>query len=205
MNEAQAQWEQRYGERERIWSGRVNMRLAEVASALPPGRALDLGCGEGGDAVWMAERDWRVLAVDISETALRRAGEDARARGVADRIEFAHYDLSEDFPEGTFDLVSAQFLHSTARLDRPAILKRAANAVSPGGLLVIVDHGEAPPWAAKLGHDHVFPPAETIVDELALPPAEWDWLRVEAVARNATGPDGQPAILHDNLIVLRRH
>jgi SAM-dependent methyltransferase len=154
--------------------------------------------------MWLAERGWNVLAVDISETALQRAGEDARSRGVADRITFAHYDLSDSFPEGTFDLVSAQFLHSTVRLDRPAILKRAADAVSPGGLLLIVDHGEAPPWAAKDVHDHVFPDAETVVDELALPALEWERLRVEVAARDTTGPDGQRAILRDNLIVLRR-
>ena len=73
MNDTQTHWEEHYGERERVWSGRVNARLAEVAAELPPGRALDLGCGEGADAVWLAERGWDVVAVDISETALGRA------------------------------------------------------------------------------------------------------------------------------------
>jgi len=204
MDEAQAGWEQRYGERERIWSGRVNERLAEIAGALPAGRALDLGCGEGADAVWLAERGWHVLACDISETALQRATEDARARGVADRIEFVHCDLSDSFPDGTFELVSAQFLHSTERLDRQPILKRASRAVAPGGLLVIVDHAEAPPWAMRLGHDHVFPSAEEVVAGLELPVADWDPLRVETAARDATGPDGRHTILRDNMIVLRR-
>jgi SAM-dependent methyltransferase len=69
--DAKEQWEQRYAESDRIWSGRVNVRLAEVVSPLPAGHALDLGCGEGADACWLAEHGWTVVAVDISETALQ--------------------------------------------------------------------------------------------------------------------------------------
>jgi len=103
--DAKAHWEEHYGERDRVWSGRVNARLAEVVSTLEPGRALDLGCGEGGDACWLAERGWTVVAVDISDTALQRAAADADARGLGDRIEFAQQDLSDGFPDGTFDLI----------------------------------------------------------------------------------------------------
>lgn len=150
-------WEAHYAERERIWSGRVNAHFATVVADLPPGRALDLGCGEGGDAVWLAERGWHVTAVDISDTAMGRAGEEARTRGVSERIEFQRHDLSDSFPEGTYDLVSAQFLHSTVRLERPQVLRHAADAVARGGYLVIVDHGGMPPWATKVPHDHPFP------------------------------------------------
>jgi SAM-dependent methyltransferase len=182
----------------------VNVRLAEVAAALKPGRALDLGCGEGADALWLAERGWHVVAVDISAIALQRAAADADARGLSGRINFAQHDLSDSFPDGTFDLVSAQFLHSTVRLDRPRILSLAASAVVPHGLLVIVDHGAAPPWAVKLGHDHEFPSAEDVLDGMTLEVGGWDRLRVEAVEREAVGPDGQAATLTDNVIVLRR-
>jgi SAM-dependent methyltransferase len=202
--DAKDHWEQHYGERDRVWSGRVNVRLAEVAALLKPGRALDLGCGEGADALWLAERGWHVVAVDISETALQRAAADADACGLGDRIEFVQHDLSESFPDGTFDLVSAQFLHSTVRLDRPRILNRAAGAVRPGGLLVIVDHGAAPPWASKLGHHHEFPSAEEVLSGIDLDAGGWEPLRVGPVAREAVGPDGQPATLTDNLVVLRR-
>ena len=116
---AQEYWEAHYGERERIWSGRVNAQLPGILAGVVPGRALDLGCGEGGDAVWLAENGWQVTAVDISETAIGRAAAAADARGVRDRIEFERHDLSDTFPEGTFDLISAQFLHSTVRLERP--------------------------------------------------------------------------------------
>ena len=82
-------------------------------------------------------------------------------------------------------------------------MRRAAQAVAPGGTLLIVDHGEAPPWAERL-HEHVFPSAQEVVDGLALDPARWDVVRAEAAEREAQGPDGQAGHLIDNLIVLRR-
>ena len=100
--------------------------------------------------------------------------------------------------------MSAQFLHSTVRLDRPLILDRAANAVRPGGLLLVVDHGTAPPGSRKLGHDHVFPSAQEVVAALNLDHAEWERVRVEAVEREGAGPDGQVYTWSDNVIVLRR-
>jgi SAM-dependent methyltransferase len=201
---AQEYWEEHYGERDRIWSGRVNVQLAAVVGELPPGRALDLGCGEGGDAVWLAECGWHVTAVDVSETALARASAEARTRGVLDRIDFQHHDLSDSFPEGSFDLASAQFLHSTVRLERPAVLRNAARAVAPGGLLVIVDHAAPPPFSKKVPHDHPFPTPEEVLAELALPAEEWDRVRVEVVDRDGTDPDGRPFIWRDNVMVLRR-
>ncbi|OBI78110.1 class I SAM-dependent methyltransferase [Mycobacterium sp. E740] len=202
---AKQHWEERYNEKERIWSGRANIRLVEVASDLDPGTALDLGSGEGGDAMWLAERGWQVLAVDISETALRRAAEDAAARGVDDRIEFRQHDLSEGIPAGEFDLVNAQFLHSTLPLDRPAILRAAARAVRPGGLLLIVDHSGPPPWVSKLdGHDHTFAPPEEVVAGLDLVETEWEPARIQTPTRELTTPDGEPTTWVDNVIILRR-
>jgi SAM-dependent methyltransferase len=204
MNETKAHWEEHYGERDRVWSGRVNVQFSDVVADLPPGRALDLGCGEGADAVWLAERGWDVVAVDIADTALGRATEAASSHGVADRIEFVQLDLSDGFPEGTFDLVSSQFLHSTVRLDRQKILAHAAAALRPGGLLVIVDHGSAPPWASKLDHHHEFPSAEEVVAGLDLSADEFERVRVYAVERQAVGPEGQQRPWMDNVIVLRR-
>lgn len=200
---AREHWEQRYAEKDRIWSGRVNAQLAKVATELVPGRALDLGCGEGDDAVWLAKNGWQVVAVDIASTALRRAQDAADDAGVGDRIDFAQHDLSDSFPAGTFDLVSAQFLHSTVRLDRPQILQRAKDAVKPGGTLLIVDHGEPPPWAKDHVHEHLFPSAAEVVEELELGD-QWQQQHVGPVRRDAVGPDGQQAVLIDNLMVLRR-
>jgi len=202
--DAKTTWEQHYGERDRVWSGRVNVRLAEVVSTHKGGAALDLGCGEGADACWLAERGWTVVAVDISDTALQRAAKDADARGLGDRIEFVQHDLSDSFPDGTFDLVSAQFLHSTVPLDRPRILRHAADAVRPNGLLLIVDHAGPPPWGSKLAHHHEFPGPDEVVGSLELNDAEWERVRVDAVERQASGPDGETATLVDNVIVLRR-
>lgn len=202
--DAKTHWEEHYGERNRVWSGRANARLVEVAESLKPGRALDLGCGEGGDALWLAERGWHVVGVDISETALQRAADDARERGVRDRITFQQADLPDKFPEGTFDLVSAQFLHSSLPLDRTGILRRAAESIRPGGLLLIVDHGGPPPWASKLHHHHEFPSAEEVVTSLNLPDTQWERLRVESAEREATGPNGESGTLVDNIILLRR-
>jgi SAM-dependent methyltransferase len=205
MSEAQQKWEEHYGERRRVWSGRVNARLAEVVEPMTPGRALDLGCGEGADALWLAERGWHVTAVDISQTALDRAAADAAARNLAGSIDFQRHDLTQSFPDGVFDLVSAQFLHSTVSMDRAQLLRRAAGVVATGGTLLIVDHGAAPPWASKLDHRHAdFPSAKHVVSLLNLDEAQWDRVRAEAVERDAVGPEGQRAVLTDNVMVLRR-
>jgi SAM-dependent methyltransferase len=203
MTEAQGYWEERYGAQDRVWSGRVNVLLAEIAQTLPPGRGLDLGCGEGADALWLAERGWDMVAVDISQTALARGAEDARARGLA--VDFAHHDLSDSFPAGSFDLVSAQFLHSTVRLERERILRNGAAAVAPGGTLLIVDHGTAPPWSNNPDHHHHrFAPPEEVVAQLHLDDAEWEQVRVGPVEREGIGPDGQRGPMTDNVICLRR-
>ena len=204
-SEAQQVWEEHYGERDRVWSGRVNVRLDEVVEPMTPGRALDLGCGEGADAMWLAEHGWHVTAVDISLTALDRAAADAMVRNLADRIDFQRHDLNESFPGGVFELVSAQFLHSPVPLDRARLLRRAADAVAPGGTLVVVDHGAAPPWASKLDHHrHEFPTGDEVVSSLNLDDSQWDRVRVEAVERDALGPEGQHAVLTDNVMVSRR-
>lgn len=197
-------WERHYGQRGRIWSGRVNAQLAKIAADLPPGRALDLGCGEGGDSVWLAEQGWHVTGVDVSDTALARAAAEAQERGVADRITFERHDLSESLPSGRFDLVSAQFLQSPIAMDRAGLLRRAAGAVADGGLLVIVDHGAAPPWAPEHVRKFAFPSADDVVESLNLDDAQWERIRVGTDEREATGPDGQPGILIDNVMVLRR-
>jgi SAM-dependent methyltransferase len=205
MSEAQEAWEEHYGEKERVWSGRVNVRLAEVVQQMTPGRALDLGCGEGVDALWLAQHGWHVTAVDISQTALERAAADAAARNLGDRIDFQRHDLTKSLPQGPFDLVSAQFLHSTVPMDRVRLLRRAADTVAPGGTLLIVDHAAAPPWASKLNHhNHEFPSADEVVSSLNLDDSQWDRIRVEAVEREAVGPEGQPGVLTDNVMVLRR-
>jgi SAM-dependent methyltransferase len=123
-----------------VWSGRANRQLVVEADGLPPGTALDAGSGEGGDALWLAERGWRVTAVDFSPVALDRARAQAGARGLGDRVEWVHADLDAWLPPvGRFDLVTAHYLHARWT-DRPALFRRLAAAVAPGGTLLVVGH-----------------------------------------------------------------
>lgn len=201
-DEARQFWEERYRSTQRVWSGRVNPRLAEVAAGLPAGRALDVGCGEGADALWLAGRGWRVVAVDVSATALRRASAAASARNLLARIDFERHDLNESFPQGMFDLISAQYFHSPARLDRETVLRRAADHVNPGGALLIVDHGASPPWAQHDGHH--FAGIEEVLASLRLDTADWIRVRADSVEREMVGPNGEVGPMLDNVMVLRR-
>ena len=145
QNEAAQYWEERYSTATQVWSGRANASVVAVASELTPGTALDLGCGEGGDSLWLAEQGWRVTGVDISPTAVRRGADEAARRGIpADRNTWVAADLETWTTDQRFDLVSACFLQSNVTLSREAILRRAATLVAPGGHLLVVAHA-APP------------------------------------------------------------
>jgi SAM-dependent methyltransferase len=200
-------WENRYSSRGQVWSGDPNPHLVDAARALEPGDALDLGCGEGGDTVWLAGRGWQVAAVDISATALHRTTSCAVDAGVAHRVTTARHDLASTFPAGTYDLVNAQYLQTPYELPRAEVFRRAARALRPGGLLLIVDHGSVHPWG-WVGHEaHAevrFPSAEEVFGELQLDPARWAAECLESPEREATGPEGQRATVTDNVIRVRR-
>jgi SAM-dependent methyltransferase len=198
-------WEAHYGRHERVWSGRANPVLVEVVGELPPGTALDLGCGEGGDAIWLARRGWRVTAVDVSATALERASADATEAGVRDRIDFQRHDLSRTFPAGSFDLISAQYLHSPVELPRERVLRTAARAVTPGGLLLVVGHGSVrPPWAWNHEPHTHFPTVGEVLASLDLSPDQWQTERLGSPGRETVGPNGQTATVTDDVIAVRR-
>jgi thioredoxin reductase/SAM-dependent methyltransferase len=196
-------WEARYAAEDRFWSGRVNATMAAVAATLTPGSALDIGSGEGGDVVWLAEHGWRAVGVDVSATAVRRAAELATERGVD--VDFVVGDGAEAV-EGEFDLVLASFLHSwEPDFPRIRLLRDAAARVTAGGRLLVVSHAAPPPWARELP-DHM-PVMRTPPEELAmlgLDPSRWQPEIVEVRRRSATAPDGTPAHLDDGVILLRR-
>nr|WP_307799487.1 class I SAM-dependent methyltransferase [Micromonospora antibiotica] len=197
-------WDEMYRARERQWSGRPNPHLVDVVGALPPGSALDLGCGEGGDAVWLARQGWRVTAVDVSATALERSAAAVTAAGVASLVDFQRHDLARTFPAGRFDLVSAQFLQSPLDFPRAQVLRAAVRAVAPGGRLLVVEHGAVPPWGAA-EHRHVrFPTPQETLAELDLDPDGWHVERLDAPQRQATGPNGEAGTLIDHLVLVRR-
>ena len=197
-------WEPHYRQHGGVWSGRVNPVLAEVAGTLTPGSALDLGCGEGGDAIWLARNGWQVTAVDVSATALQRGAARADEAGVADHVIFERHDLTRTFPTGrTFDLVSAQYLHSPVDFPRVRVLQQAAAAVAPGGLLLVVGHASVHPWSWADPDTHFPSPA----DELALldlDPTRWHSERLDRPEREATGPGGQTATVADSVLAVRR-
>jgi len=201
-------WEARYGEAERIWSGRPNQTLVEVVGDLPAGRALDLGCGEGGDAIWLAQRGWQVTGVDISPTAIARASAAADEAGIpTKRIRWQAHDLATWTDDGPYDLVAASFLHSRVEFPRTEILRRAAALVAPGGHLLLLSHAACPPWSAHHHDDHkpeFLTPSEEI-SALDLDERQWDTRIAETRSREATGPNGERAILDDGIVLLHRH
>ncbi|HEV7626324.1 MAG TPA: class I SAM-dependent methyltransferase [Streptomyces sp.] len=197
-------WDEWYAESEQVWSGRPNVVLVRETAGTEPGRALDLGCGEGADAIWLAGQGWHVTAADVSRVALGRASEHAAAAGVADRIDWQQHDLGTSFPDGTFDLVSAQFLHAYGDLPREEILRKAAGAVAPGGTLLIESHGGFPPWEHGHDADIGFPTPDEVVADLQLPDGEWKVLISEEHERTQTRPDGAQGTRTDSTVKLRR-
>ena len=202
-----------------LWSGRPNRQLVVVASELPSGRALDAGSGEGGDALWLAERGWQVTAVDFSTVALERAAAAAAARGLGDRIEWVQADLgSWTAPEGSFDLVTAHYLHATW-VDRSALFRRLAAAVAPGGTLLVVGHllVEGDDHGHDHGHGHdggdgrgqlnerdpaAFYTAEEVM--AALDPAQWQDVVTETRDRDPAAADRTGNHVPDTVLVARR-
>lgn len=133
-----ADWDARYAEQEKLWSGQPNGALVAEVAALKPGRALDVGCGEGADAIWLAARGWDVAALDVSGVALARAAEHAREAGV--KVSWIHAGLVEAALEpASFDLVSAQYFALPRTPGREA--ERALlDSVAVGGTLLLVHH-----------------------------------------------------------------
>lgn len=175
-----ASWEERYRGSTALWSGRVNPTLVTEVVGLVPGRALDVGCGEGGDALWLARQGWEVTGVDWSQVALDRAAEHAAETGLADHVAWVQADLdSWQPPPGAYDLVSAHFLHPT-QAQRGPLLSRLAAAVAPGGTLLWVGHPFDEQRAAVWGADR-FVTATEVAGELD--PTAWDVLVAEHRAR----------------------
>jgi SAM-dependent methyltransferase len=137
--QAATEWDARYSEREGArWSGRPNGRLQAEAAGLTPGRALDVGCGEGADAIWLARSGWTVTAIDISDVAVSRARKAARLAGAA--VEWICGDaMRTPFPAGSFDLVSLQY-PALPKAAGEAAVRALLDAVRPGGLLLAVYH-----------------------------------------------------------------
>ncbi len=195
-------WDDHYRRRDQPWSGNPNAFLVAAVARRQPGTALEIGCGDGGDAIWLAGQGWRVTAADISEVAVRRAVERAGAAGVGDRVAFERHDLAHTFPEGRFDLVGSFYMQSPLDFPRARVLQQAAHAVAPGGLLLIVEHGSVAPWSWD--QEQRFPSVVQTLASLELDLAEWEIERLAAPSREANGPNGEVATIKDNVIAIRR-
>jgi SAM-dependent methyltransferase len=134
-----AEWDARYSEDDTaMWSGRPNGRLVAEVADVAPGRALDVGCGEGADAIWLARGGWTVMAIDVSDVAVGRAREAAEAAGVA--VEWVSGDaLRTPLPARSFDLVSMQY-PALPKAAGDAAVRALLDTVRPGGLLLAVYH-----------------------------------------------------------------
>jgi trans-aconitate methyltransferase len=196
-------WEFRYSQAPQRWSGNPNVTLVDIVGGLAPGRAIDLGCGEGADAIWLARQGWQVLGVDISPTAVTRARGAALEAGVDGRATFEAHDLATWEPDGEIDLVTASFFHSREELPRTEILRRAAAHIASGGHLAIVSHAAPPPWSEHSHHDEQLLDAEGEVAALELGD-NWAVVLAEHRERVASAPSGESAHLEDVAVLLRR-
>jgi SAM-dependent methyltransferase len=182
-------WDEKYLSRERLFSGNPNGVLVDEVKGMTPGRALDVGCGEGGDAVWLARQGWRVTGVDVSRVALERAA----ASGVPG-IEWVQGELPMRLD--TFDLVSAQYFP----LPRSADLTSLLDAVAPGGTLLFVGHDLAGlPAGMDPDPRDFYQPSEVagLLDEA------WEIEVDETRPRTAANPEGAHHS-HDTVLRARR-
>lgn len=193
-------WDERYSSAPALWSGHVNATVVDETSELPQGRALDVGCGEGGDALWLAERGWQVLGIDVSRIALDRAAGHARTAGpeVSARLTWEQRDLLTWVPAvSTYDLVSVPFLHLPPATRVP-VYAGLADAVAPGGMFLVVAHhpsdiGVVP----RPPEPDLFFTAEDLTAELD---DRWDVVTCDTRARPGTHPDGYDVTLHDTVV-----
>ena len=178
MTDVREFWDALYAERPSVWSGRPNAVLVDEISGVTPGRAADLGCGEGGDALWLAAQGWSVTALDVSQTAIERGAIHAAAAAVD--IDWQRQDLSAWEPTEEYDLVSACFLQSPVELPIGGILRTALGALAPGGTLLVVQHAAAP---AGSEHRVTFPTRDDVLTAIDADPDRFSVITAEERVR----------------------
>lgn len=191
------EWDERYASAEQVWSGEPNNALRQEVADLHPGRALDVGCGEGADAIWLATMGWDVTALDVAEVALSRARSRAAEAGLS--ITWIRSGLLDaGLPTNGFDLVSAQYpaLRRTPHDDAERAL---VDAVAPGGTLLVVHHDVSD---ARHALDHGFDPNDWVgpADVATLLGSDWHIEVNEVRDRIITGGAGAR---HPKDVVLR--
>jgi 2-polyprenyl-3-methyl-5-hydroxy-6-metoxy-1,4-benzoquinol methylase len=194
-------WEERYAGAEKIWSGNPNPQLVAEVAGLTPGTALDVGCGEGGDVIWLARRGWRVTGADFSANGLARAARHAAEAGVADRTDWWQVDARTFAADGrSYDLVTTHFLHPPdgAMVE---VTRRLAEAVAPGGYLLVVGHAPSEVFAQLTAtHHRAMFLAEDLLPALS---DRFEALVVEQRPRTTTR-DGVTVDIDDSTLLARR-
>lgn len=196
-----AAWDGRYAGADSVWSGNANPQLIAEATKLQPGTALDVGCGEGGDVIWLAQQGWHVTGADFSATGLTRAAEHAQGAGIADRTDWWQVDAREfDAAGRSYDLVTSHFLHLPDGRMVDAVASFAA-AVAPGGHLLIVGHSPSAHFTelTKSKRDAMFL-AEDLLPGL---PEDFEAIVVEQRPRRVTR-DGVTVDIDDSTFLARR-
>jgi SAM-dependent methyltransferase len=199
-------WNERYRSAAALWSGDPNRYLVSEASELRPGTALDVGCGEGADALWLAGRGWRVTGTDLSTVALERAARHAAQAGpqIAARIDWVQTDLiGWDPGAARYDLVSSQYVHLPPDA-RDVLFRSLAGAVTPGGTLLVVGHhpSDLQTTMRRPPMPELFFTGEDIT--ALLDPRDWKVIRDDAPPRSAPDPDGRPVTIRDTVFRARR-
>jgi SAM-dependent methyltransferase len=141
-------WNERYSAKADVWSGAPNAQLVAEVAQLTPGSALDVGCGEGGDVIWLARQGWQVTGADFSHRGLERAARHAERAGVAERVSWWEVDARDFAADGRrYDLVTTHFLHPPDG-GMVEVIRRLAGAVTIGGHLLVVGHAPPPDVSA---------------------------------------------------------
>lgn len=193
-------WDERYAGSTRVWSGKPNQRLVEQVTGLEPGRALDVGCGEGADVVWLAQQGWLAAGVDVSQVAIDRAAAHAAELGVADRTTWARVDVIGGQPvPGGMDLVTAAYLHPPLNLFAQTY-DALAEAVRPGGTLLVVGHhpADAGTGLRNPALAHLLFTPEQVLGRLAAD--AWDVVVAEGQTRETTNADGDTITITDTVV-----
>jgi SAM-dependent methyltransferase len=194
----QVEWDTRYADRDQLWSGQPNGALVAEVVGLTPGRVLDVGCGEGADAVWLARGGWEVTALEVSGLALGRAAGHARDAGVA--VHWVHAGLAEaELQPGSFDLVSAQY-PALLRTPDAAAERALLAAVAPSGVLLVVHHAG---MDTRPPDDSGFDPAHYVWPSMIAALLDDDWTVELDEQRPRIAPDGGAGAHHTDDLVLR--
>jgi len=197
------EWNARYAEIDLVWGAEPNRFVAAELADRPSGHALDVACGEGRNAIWLASRGWSVVGIDFSATAIDRARRLAEQAGVSERTDFAVVDVATDpLPAGSYDAVVISYLHLSAEV-RSLVIGSAAELVARDGVLLVVGHDSTNLTAGVGGPqdpDVLFDPEDIVADiggQLVIDKAE-------RVHRPVTTPDGDRVAI-DALVLASRH